>query len=57
MIEQENRYEIAGGVTIDSGVFVGSNAVCRENINVGRNAIIGFNAGVMGDISANFIFR
>jgi len=36
---------------------VGSNAVCRENINVGKNAVIGFNTGVMGDISANSICR
>ena len=42
---------INGGVRIGSGTFFGSNAVCKEYIEIGENAVIGCGATIVKNIS------
>lgn len=45
---------LAGEVTVESGVFIGANAVVRHGgITIGRNAIIGMGAVVVDDVPEN----
>lgn len=41
---------INGGVKVDPGTFFGSNAVCKENIEIGKNVVIGCGMKVIEDI-------
>ena len=41
---------INGGVKIGSGTFFGSNAVCKEYIEIGENAVIGCGAKIIKNI-------
>ena len=44
---------INGGVRVGSGTFFGSNAVCKEYIEIAENAVIGCGAKIIKNISTN----
>ncbi len=45
---------LAGEVTVESGAFIGANAVVRHGgITIGRNAVVGMGAVVVDDVPEN----
>jgi acetyltransferase EpsM len=42
---------ILGRSKVADGAYIGANAVCRENVSVGRFAVIGIGAAVIADIA------
>ena len=44
---------LLGQVKVDDNVFVGAGSTLRENINIGRNAIIGMASNVISSVPAN----
>jgi len=42
---------INGGTKIGEGSFIGSNSVCRQNVNIGRNSFVRFNSQIKSSIN------
>jgi sugar O-acyltransferase (sialic acid O-acetyltransferase NeuD family) len=50
-----NSASIAGGVSVGSATFIGANAIVREHIRIGNNALVGMGSVVIRDVPDNSV--
>ena len=56
-VSKEPPYShIANSIKIESGVWIGSNAIILAGVKIGRNAVVGAGAIVTKDVPENMIF-